>query len=208
MLFLCGGGKISAGYRNHGKVRVKHMTQIDKKHSIQSEKNPQIQKYESGYAGGAYRCQQKHAGTDRERRIQSHGVHYREDRGGIEGTLEQLIYNRKEIMVVPSPEEAPVWKAKEGEYRIYVMLPYDAGRNFEIYQGELTRNARMESESHGEQTWEYLTVVSGEVELILEDSSFLVKTGGSLYFACDRKHVYHNVGETKAVLNMIITTQR
>ena len=65
-----------------------------------------------------------------------------------------------------------------------------------------------ESESHGEQTWEYLTVVSGEVELILEDSSFLVKTGGSLYFACDRKHVYHNVGETKAVLNMIITTQR
>jgi len=51
-------------------------------------------------------------------------------------------------------------------------------------------------------------VVSGEVELILEDSSFLVKTGGSLYFACDRKHVYHNVGETKAVLNMIITTQR
>ena len=81
-------------------------------------------------------------------------------------------------MVVPSPEEAPVCKAKEGEYRIYVMLPYDAGRNFEIYQGELTRNARMESESHGEQTWEYLTVVSGEVELILEDSSFLVKTGG------------------------------
>ena len=127
---------------------------------------------------------------------------------GLKVPFEQLIYNRKEIMVVPSPEEAPVWKAKEGEYRIYVMLPYDAGRNFEIYQGELTRNARMESESHGEQTWEYLTVVSGEVELILEDSSFLVKTGGSLYFACDRKHVYHNVGETKAVLNMIITTQR
>ena len=127
---------------------------------------------------------------------------------GLKVPFEQLIYNRKEIMVVPSPEEAPVCKAKEGEYRIYVMLPYDAGRNFEIYQGELTRNARMESESHGEQTWEYLTVVSGEVELILEDSSFLVKTGGSLYFACDRKHVYHNVGETKAVLNMIITTQR
>ena len=68
---------------------------------------------------------------------------------GLKVPFEQLIYNRKEIMVVPSPEEAPVCKAKEGEYRIYVMLPYDAGRNFEIYQGELTRNARMESESHG-----------------------------------------------------------
>ena len=79
-------------------------------------------------------------------------------------------------MVVPSPEEAPVCKAKEGEYRIYVMLPYDAGRNFEIYQGELTRNARMESESHGEQTWEYLTVVgrtdSGRFQFSGEDRWF------------------------------------
>ena len=54
---------------------------------------------------------------------------------GLKVPFEQLIYNRKEIMVVPSPEEAPVWKAKEGEYRIYVMLPYDAGRNFEISSG-------------------------------------------------------------------------
>lgn len=51
--------------------------------------------------------------------------------------FEQLIYDRKEIMVMPSPEEAPVFKEKEGQYRIYVMLPFDAGRNFEIYQGEL-----------------------------------------------------------------------
>ena len=56
-------------------------------------------------------------------------------------------------------------------------------------------------------SWEYLTVVSGEIELILEDGSFLVKTGSSLYFASDRKHIYRNIGETKAVLNMIITTQ-
>ena len=185
MLFLCGGGKISAGYRNHGKVRVKHMTQIDKNIAFNLK---------------------------RIRKSKNMSLDMLAERTGVSksmlGPFEQLIYNRKEIMVVPSPEEAPVCKAKEGEYRIYVMLPYDAGRNFEIYQGELTRNARMESESHGEQTWEYLTVVSGEVELILEDSSFLVKTGGSLYFACDRKHVYHNVGETKAVLNMIITTQR
>ena len=43
---------------------------------------------------------------------------------GLKVPFEQLIYNRKEIMVVPSPEEAPVWKAKEGEYRIYATPPY------------------------------------------------------------------------------------
>ena len=135
---------------------------------------------------------------------------------GLKVPFEQLIYDRKEIMervsmtktaALTSPEEAPVFKEKEGQYRIYVMLPFDAGRNFEIYQGELDGKAQMESESYGEQTWEYLTVVSGEIELILDDQSFHVKRGSSLYFACDRKHVYRNAGEEKAVCNMIITTQ-
>ena len=208
MLFLCGGGKISAGYRNHGKVRVKHMTQIDKNIAfnlkrIRKSKNMSLDMLAERTGVSKSMLGQIERGESNPT-VSTIGKIVE----GLKVPFEQLIYNRTEIMVVPSPEEAPVCKAKEGEYRIYVMLPYDAGRNFEIYQGELTRNARMESESHGEQTWEYLTVVSGEVELILEDSSFLVKTGGSLYFACDRKHVYHNVGETKAVLNMIITTQR
>ena len=74
-------------------------------------------------------------------------------------------------------------------------------------QAGILKSIRMESESYGEQTWEYLTVVSGEIELILDDQSFHVKRGSSLYFACDRKHVYRNAGEEKAVCNMIITTQ-
>ena len=127
---------------------------------------------------------------------------------GLKVPFEQLIYDRQEFMVMPSLEEAPVFRAKEGEYRIYVMLPYDAGRNFEIYQGEVVPGEQMESESHGENTWEYLTVVSGEVELYLEDKSFLVKTGSSLYFACDRRHVYRNIGGEKAVVTMLVTTQR
>ena len=127
---------------------------------------------------------------------------------GLKVTFEQLIYDRQEFMVMPSLEEAPVFRVKEGEYRIYVMLPYDAGRNFEIYQGEVAPGAQMESESHGENTWEYLTVVSGEVELYLEDKSFRVKTGSSLYFASDRRHVYRNIGGEKAVVTMLVTTQR
>ena len=127
---------------------------------------------------------------------------------GLKVPFEQLIYDRQEFMVMPSLEEAPVFRVKEGEYRIYVMLPYDAGRNFEIYQGEVVPGAQMESESHGENTWEYLTVVSGEVELYLEDKSFRVKTGSSLYFASDRRHIYRNVGGEKAVVTMLVTTQR
>ena len=190
------------------KVRVKHMTQLDKNIAfnlkrIRKSKNMSLDMLAERTGVSKSMLGQIERGESNPT-VSTIGKIV----DGLKVPFEQLIYDRQEFMVMPSLEEAPVFRAKEGEYRIYVMLPYDAGRNFEIYQGELTRNARMESESHGEQTWEYLTVVSGEVELILEDSSFLVKTGGSLYFACDRKHVYHNVGETKAVLNMIITTQR
>ena len=129
------------------------------------------------------------------------------ERTGVSKSMLGQIERGESNPTVSTPEEAPVFKEKEGQYRIYVMLPFDAGRNFEIYQGELDGKAQMESESYGEQTWEYLTVVSGEIELILDDQSFHVKRGSSLYFACDRKHVYRNAGEEKAVCNMIITTQ-
>ena len=190
------------------KVRVKHMTQLDKNIAfnlkrIRKSKNMSLDMLAERTGVSKSMLGQIERGESNPT-VSTIGKIV----DGLKVPFEQLIYDRQEFMVMPSLEEAPVFRVKEGEYRIYVMLPYDAGRNFEIYQGELARNARMESESHGEQTWEYLTVVSGEIELILEDSSFLVKAGGSLYFASDRKHTYRNIGESKAVLNMIITTQR
>ena len=43
---------------------------------------------------------------------------------GLKVPFEQLIYDRKEIMVMPSPEEAPVFKEKEGRTGSIVMLPF------------------------------------------------------------------------------------
>ena len=136
MLFLCGGGKISAGYRNHGKVRVKHMTQIDKNIAfnlkrIRKSKNMSLDMLAERTGVSKSMLGQIERGESNPT-VSTIGKIVE----GLKVPFEQLIYNRKEIMVVPSPEEAPVWKAKEGEYRIYVMLPYDAGRNIEINQGD------------------------------------------------------------------------
>ena len=130
MLFLCGGGKISAGYRNHGKVRVKHMTQIDKNIAfnlkrIRKSKNMSLDMLAERTGVSKSMLGQIERGESNPT-VSTIGKIVE----GLKVPFEQLIYNRKEIMVVPSPEEAPVCKAKEGEYRIYVMLPYDAGRNF------------------------------------------------------------------------------
>lgn len=86
MLFLCGGGKISAGYRNHGKVRVKHMTQIDKNIAFNLKRIRKSKNMSLDMLAERTGVSKSMLGQI-ERRIQSHGVHYREDRGGIEGTF-------------------------------------------------------------------------------------------------------------------------
>ena len=190
------------------KVRVKHMTQLDKNIAfnlkrIRKSKNMSLDMLAERTGVSKSMLGQIERGESNPT-VSTIGKIV----DGLKVPFEQLIYDRQEFMVMPSLEEAPVLRAKEGEYRIYVMLPYDAGRSFEIYQGELVSGAQMESESHGENTWEYLTVVSGEVELCLEDKSFRVQAGNSLYFASDRRHVYRNLGREKAVLTMLVTTQR
>ena len=95
---------------------------------------------------------------------------------------------------MPSPEEAPVFKEKEGQYRIYVMLPFDASRNFEIYQGELDGKAQMESESYGEQTWEYLTVVSGATTERKRNFSLLSNQCPAIHSKADRSCWFITIG--------------
>ncbi len=87
MLFLCGGGKISAGYRNHGKVRVKHMTQIDKNIALNLKRIRKSKNMSLDMLAERTGVSKSMLGQIERRKNQSHGVHYREDRGGIEGTF-------------------------------------------------------------------------------------------------------------------------
>ena len=108
MLFLCGGGKISAGYRNHGKVRVKHMTQIDKNIAfnlkrIRKSKNMSLDMLAERTGVSKSMLGQIERGESNPT-VSTIGKIVE----GLKVPFEQLIYNRKEIMVVPSPEEAPV----------------------------------------------------------------------------------------------------
>lgn len=78
--------EISAGYRNHGKVRVKHMTQIDKNIAFNLKRIRKSKNMSLDMLAERTGVSKSMLGQI-ERRIQSHGVHYREDRGGIEGTF-------------------------------------------------------------------------------------------------------------------------
>lgn len=124
---------------------------------------------------------------------------------GLKVPFEQLIYEKKETVVVPSLAQAPIYKEKAGEYSIRILLPYEAERSFEIYQGKLEPGACLEETPHGEHTWEYMTVLEGEIELSIDGQRFHVPEKSSLYFAGDRPHSCHNVGDTAACISFMIT---
>lgn len=126
---------------------------------------------------------------------------------GLKVPFEQLIYPKEEMIIMPFWKNAPVYKEKDGAYSIRILLPYHTGRDFEIYQGNIYPYRQLESVSHGEYTWEYLTVLKGEIELMIEEKMYIVREGESLYFASDRAHSYRNTGGREAVVSMIVNKE-
>lgn len=124
---------------------------------------------------------------------------------GLKVPFEQLIYAREEAVIMPAWQNAPVYKEKEGCYSIRILLPYHMGREFEIYQGSVSPYRQMSSGPHGECTWEYLTVLAGEIELTIEEKSYTIRENESLYFASDCPHTYYNPCGRETVLSMIVT---
>lgn len=127
---------------------------------------------------------------------------------GLKVPFEELIYKKEENIMMPSIEDAPVYKEKDGAYSIHIMLPYDTGRNFEIYQGSIRPDAIFRESARGENIWEFVTVLKGEVELKIDEEDFHIPENASFYFACDREHSYHNVGTENAIVNMMVTREK
>lgn len=124
---------------------------------------------------------------------------------GLKVPFEQLIYMDNQVIQLPSPTTAPVCKESKGEYSIHTLLPYDSHRKMEIYQGYIEKEATMDVISFGEDSWECLTVLKGEVDLIIEEEVFHIQENASMYFACDREHSYKNRSKEEAIINMVIT---
>lgn len=105
-----------------------------------------------------------------------------------------LLRDAADLRVRPSPE---------GMQRALV-FPYEARFGFELY--ELTFAAGFESisEPHDTGVVEHVTVLRGEVELLIEGEWQPLKRGQALRFPADRQHGYRNpTGEEAVVMDLI-----
>ncbi|MDF2951437.1 MAG: DNA-binding protein [Anaerocolumna sp.] len=107
-----------------------------------------------------------------------------------------------DIIIVNKDELLP-FKSMEGEYEFYEYFPYEESRTFEIYMMQIYPNRKNISGGHGENTFEYLTVITGTLTLEADGKIYEIKEGDSIRFPTHGDHIYAN--NTGEMVKFIIT---
>jgi len=85
-----------------------------------------------------------------------------------------------------------------------LLFPYEARFGFELYELTFAPGFESISEPHDTGVVEHITVLQGEIELLVDDEWRSLKQGQSLRFPADRRHGYRNqTGEEAVVMDLI-----
>lgn len=125
---------------------------------------------------------------------------------GLRVSFNSLISAAKNDVVLINKEElAPSYVSENGAYKAYEYFPYEEDRTFEIYLMNLVANSSYSSESHGDNTYEYLTVLSGNLTVKVEDKCYEVTEENSIRFPTNCKHEYINRSEATVKFSVTFT---
>jgi transcriptional regulator with XRE-family HTH domain len=105
-----------------------------------------------------------------------------------------LLRDAADLRVRPSPE---------GMQRA-LLFPYEARFGFELYELTFAPGFESISEPHDSGVVEHVTVLHGEVELLIEGEWQPLRQGQSLRFPADRRHGYRNRTAEEAVVMDLI----
>ena len=124
---------------------------------------------------------------------------------GLRIDLHKLIDSpRESVHQIPIEKMIPT-KVEEGKYTIFTYFPYEKDRQFEIYGINIHPNAIYFSGSHGENTVEYITVITGILILVIDGKKYEVHPGDAFRFDSDVEHWYCNDGDELISLRIIFT---
>ncbi len=117
------------------------------------------------------------------------------------------------LLVAPSPSGDVLARRDAAALRVTaknegmqhaILFPYDDRYGFELYELTLMPGYQSLSDPHEAGVVEHVTVIEGEMELLIDDAWEPVGKGQSVRFAADRPHGYRNRTAKNAVLHDII----
>lgn len=84
---------------------------------------------------------------------------------------------------------------ESSNYRVYPVFPFDPRKKFEIFTVEIEPGCQHTSDKHNEGVEEYITVMSGTLEMEIGDQRITVRPGNSIKFSANKAHTYKNLGD-------------
>ena len=92
----------------------------------------------------------------------------------------------------------------DGRVRNFSIFPDDDGRRFSVYYMELEPGSRWLAEPHGRGTVEFISLLSGALEIQAGERTFAITAGEHIRFPGDTPHAYRNTHTGQTTLQMIL----
>ncbi len=120
--------------------------------------------------------------------------------GGLQVTYADLLELPENDVV--HVKKADIYPLNEGLYHIYSYYKRDSNRNFELYQIEVEPGCQHESIGHSKESYEYIMMMEGELEVDVNGECHVLKQDDGFCFEAKMQHRYRNKTKktAKAVL--------
>ncbi len=113
---------------------------------------------------------------------------------GLRISFNSLITAAKnDVVIVEKEKLQPSYISESASYKAYEYFPYEEDRTFEIYMMNLEAHSEYLSDSHGDNTYEYLTVFSGCLTIKVDGKTYEVAEENSIRFPTNVAHEYINL---------------
>ena len=123
---------------------------------------------------------------------------------GLKKPLSSFLDNRQsDYDIVNTFETVPVFE-DDKRMRAYPLFSFDPIRSVEVFLIEFEPECRHSSDKHSEGVEEYILVVSGKLQLIINGEEVVLDKGKAVRFRADVHHEYNNpYSEQCTVYNII-----
>ena len=123
---------------------------------------------------------------------------------GLKTPLSSFLQERQsKYTIIQYNEKAPVTE-DDGRMRAYPIFHYDPIRSMEMFYIEFDPGCRHASDKHGDGVEEYIMVVSGKLQLMINGKEVVLKENDAIRFRADVPHAYNDPFTEKCLVYNII----
>lgn len=120
---------------------------------------------------------------------------------GLHIPISALLSGESDVSVIRKQDSMQLRSSDE----IFVVEPLFRSNGFELYRGYLQPHSAYTSEAHQAGVTEFVTVMSGQLTVEVNQEQYDLVEEECIRFKGDRKHTYRNPSESVAILHFVIT---